>query len=219
MFAKVEITGKIEIVTGMHIGGSSEFSAIGAVDAPVMKDTRTGLPMIPGSSLKGKLRALLAKRYNTYKANTPDDDAKCLTDLFGCAKKDHVKTSRILFSDMIMENWDELKKYGLTSMTEIKFENTIKRSTAVANPRKIERVVRGSLFPLEMIYEVENEETMKQDFEILKEGFRLLEYDYLGGNGSRGYGKIKIKDLEAAVVVGEVSTETMDACQKILSEI
>ena len=192
MFAKVEITGKIEIVTGMHIGGSSEFSAIGAVDAPVMKDTRTGLPMIPGSSLKGKLRVLLAKRYNTYKANTPDDDAQCLTDLFGCAKKDHVKTSRILFSDMIMENWDELKKYGLTSMTEIKFENTIKRSTAVANPRKIERVVRGSLFPLEMIYEVENEETMKQDFEILKEGFRLLEYDYLGGNGSRGYGKIKI---------------------------
>ena len=63
MITKVKITGKIEVVTGMHIGGSSAFSAIGAVDAPVIKDVRSGLPMIPGSSLKGKMRALLAKKY------------------------------------------------------------------------------------------------------------------------------------------------------------
>ena len=34
MFAKIEISGTIEIVTGLHIGGSSAFSAIGAVDSP-----------------------------------------------------------------------------------------------------------------------------------------------------------------------------------------
>lgn len=38
MFAKIEISGTIEIVTGLHIGGSSAFSAIGAVDSPVIKD-------------------------------------------------------------------------------------------------------------------------------------------------------------------------------------
>lgn len=65
MFAKIEISGTIEIVTGLHIGGSSAFSAIGAVDSPVIMDTRTNQPMIPGSSLKGKMRALLAKQYNT----------------------------------------------------------------------------------------------------------------------------------------------------------
>ena len=64
MFAKIEINGTIEIVTGLHIGGSSAFSAIGAVDSPVIKDGRTNMPMIPGSSLKGKIRTLLAKRYN-----------------------------------------------------------------------------------------------------------------------------------------------------------
>ena len=51
MFAKIEISGTIEIVTGLHIGGSSAFSAIGAVDSPVIMDTRTNQPMIPGSSL------------------------------------------------------------------------------------------------------------------------------------------------------------------------
>ena len=61
MFAKIEISGTIEIVTGLHIGGSSAFSAIGAVDSPVIMDTRSKQPMIPGSSLKGKMRALLAK--------------------------------------------------------------------------------------------------------------------------------------------------------------
>ena len=79
MFAKVEITGTLEIVTGLHIGGNGAFAAIGAVDSPVIRDTRTNEPMIPGSSLKGKMRTLLAKQYNENVAKTPDDDAECLT--------------------------------------------------------------------------------------------------------------------------------------------
>ena len=64
MFAKVEITGTLEVLTGMHIGGSSAFAAIGAVDSPIVRDTLSDMPMIPGSSLKGKLRTLLAQKYN-----------------------------------------------------------------------------------------------------------------------------------------------------------
>lgn len=216
MLAKIEISGTLEVVTGLHIGGSSAFSAIGAVDSPVVKDTRTNQPMIPGSSLKGKMRSLLAKRYNEFKAEKPDDDAECLTDLFGSAKKGQVKTSRLLFTDMFLENMDELKRAGLTGATEVKFENSISRATAVANPRQIERVVRGAVFPLQLIYEVEDEEKMISDFQILKEGFELLEYDYLGGNGSRGYGSVKIADLEAVSVIGEVSGEILDQCNEIL---
>lgn len=62
MFAKIEINGTIEIVTGLHIGGSSAFSAIGAVDSPVIKDGRTNMPMIPGSSLKGKNKNTSCKK-------------------------------------------------------------------------------------------------------------------------------------------------------------
>lgn len=218
MFAKVEITGTLEVMTGLHIGGSSAFSAIGAVDAPVIRDVRSGNPMIPGSSLKGKMRSLLAKAYNTEIAKTPDDDCEALTSLFGCARKGNVHTSRILFSDMVMSNWEELKKYGITSKTEVKFENTIKRTTAVANPRQIERVIRGSEFPMSLVYEVQDEETMIKDFKILKEGFRLLEYDYLGGHGSRGYGKVKFNDLAVKLAVGQVSDEVIEQCGQILSE-
>ena len=86
-----------------------------------------------------------------------------------------MKTSRLLFTDMFLENMDELKRAGLTGATEVKFENSISRATAVANPRQIERVVRGAVFPLQLIYEVEDEEKMISDFQILKEGFELLE--------------------------------------------
>lgn len=217
MFAKIEISGTIEIVTGLHIGGSSAFSAIGAVDSPVIMDTRINQPMIPGSSLKGKMRVLLAKQYNTAIAKTADDDAECLTNLFGSAKSK--KESRVLFTDMFLDNLDELKRAGLTGATEVKFENSISRMTAVANPRQIERVVRGAQFPMQLIYEYTDktdEETLLQDFRILKEGFKLLEYDYLGGSGSRGYGRIKFLDLDAEPVIGDVDDALMEKCRAIL---
>ena len=49
MLAKIMISGKIISKTGMHIGGASGFSAIGAIDSPVVRDIQTDEPMIPGS--------------------------------------------------------------------------------------------------------------------------------------------------------------------------
>ena len=137
----------------------------------------------------------------------------------GKVKKENIRCSRILFSDMIMSNWDELKQQGLTSSTEVKFENSIKRTTAVANPRQIERVIRGAEFPLDLIYEMDTEEKMKMDFEIIRDGLRLLEYDYLGGNGSRGYGKVRFKELELEVLIGDISEEILNECQGLLNEV
>ena len=36
MYGKILIRCDLEVRTGMHIGGSSAFSAIGAVDSPVL---------------------------------------------------------------------------------------------------------------------------------------------------------------------------------------
>lgn len=217
MIAKVEITGILEVVTGLHIGGNGAFAAIGAVDSPVILDSRTGDPIIPGSSLKGKMRSLLAKQYNVKVAKTPNEDAECLTDLFGSSEKP-VKTGKILFSDMFLSNKDEFEKLDLRT-TEVKFENTINRTTSVANPRQIERVIRGTQFGLDLIYEVKDEAVMEQDFKIIRDGLKLLKYDYLGGNGSRGYGKVKFMDLYAEAVIGEVSEAVMDKCNALLQEI
>ena len=222
MFAKIEITGEIEVVSGLHIGASDAFAAIGAIDSPVIRDVYSDFPMIPGSSHKGKIRSLLSKAYPNPNVieKTADDDSDNILRLFGCAKKDKLKNSRLIFSDMVMDkdNWEKLKKLGLQSQTEAKFENTISRMTSEANPRQIERVVRGATFPLQLIYNVENEDEIIEDITLLKEGMTLLSYDYLGGSGSRGYGKVRFSGVAADVVVGDVADEIIDKCNEILAE-
>ena len=215
MYAKIKISGDILVKTGMHIGGSSAFAAIGAVDSPVIKDVRTNLPMIPGSSLKGKMRSLLAKEFNEAVVE-PDHDDPRIIRLFGSAKG-KVKRSRLLFSDMGLANEGELRNAGLQSMTEVKFENSISRLTAVANPRQIERTVRGSIFELDLIYEVEEADELLEDMEMLAEGMKLLQYDYLGGSGSRGYGKVAFQNLEAELVVGKLDERQIEECNEILA--
>ena len=80
-------------------------------------------------------------------------------------------------------------------MGEVKFENVINRATGVANPRQIERVPRGMTFDFELVYNIENEEELAEDMKVLADGFRLLQLDYLGGHGSRGYGRVSFSDF------------------------
>jgi len=57
--ANMILRGKLECITGLHIGGNQEKLQIGGIDSPVVRHPATGMPYIPGSSLKGKMRHLL----------------------------------------------------------------------------------------------------------------------------------------------------------------
>lgn len=220
MYAKIEITGVIEVVTGMHIGGTSEFSAIGAIDSPVVRDALTQLPMIPGSSLKGKMRSLLSRsKSDNYMPIEIKDEPESVMRLFGFSGDTNFKRGRLQFSDMFLSNRDQLFARGARNETEVKFENTINRLTAVANPRQIERVIRGSEFDFSIMYNVSECSEIEEDFSNIAKAMKLLECDYLGGNGSRGYGKIKFKDMEACCVIGEISDEITEKCEKILNGV
>jgi len=227
MYGKIEITGEIEVMTGMHIGGSSEFSAIGAVDNAVVKDSINHYPMIPGSSLKGKMRTLLARTYNVNYFTKHDGDDTRIKRLFGAANSDNAMPSRLIFSDAVLteESRREIIESGAISVTEVKFENTINRMTGVATPRQMERAVRGCKFPLGIVYEVISDnpekvaDEIKSDFEIIAEGLKLLQMDFIGGSGSRGYGKIKFNNLSARLVMGNVDEEVIENCRKLLEEV
>ena len=198
---KFIITGKIKVLTGLHIGTSGDFSAIGAVDNIVIRDTVTNKPIIPGSSLKGKMRYLLSRaKYNSTltmpNIKKESDDIK---RLFGASEP--VVLSRLQFCDMLLreKDYDRDVEFDLP-YTEIKYENTIDRGTGIANPRQQERVPAGSEFDFRLIYNIENtenmEEEVKQDFENILLMFELVEDDYLGGHGTRGYGRVKFEDLK-----------------------
>ncbi len=208
---KIQITGTLTVETGMHIGGSEVDLDIGGIDNSVVKVEKNGPPYIPGSSLKGKLRDLIARKKG-YKNHKGDFDETFL--LFG----DGADNNRRNTGHLIVRDSFYIGEFDQEKVLEEKSENTINRVTGKATPRNMERVVRGARFKLDMILDLYSEYCVKRQvdnenikdekefftkdkqkisddaiFNTLKLGFRLLENDFLGGSGTRGYGKVSIK--------------------------
>ncbi len=97
---------------------------------------------------------------------------------------------------------EETKKWWKTLdtdllYTEYKSENCINRITSAANPRFIERVAAGSRFEVELVYSVfsipgeSTKYSPADDLDNLRMALLMLEHNFLGKSGSRGYGRIK----------------------------
>lgn len=195
LLKKISYTGRIELKTGLHIGGTNAALNIGGPDKFVVRNPITNIPYIPGSSLKGKMRSLVEISNGETNGGKPSNDPNSKAGkLFGTAGDDDSKRpSRLIVRDAELD-LDANVDFSNTDLpyTESKTEVAIDRVTAKANPRTFERVPAGAIFKLNLvlnIFEGEDEKGLK---DTLKQAIRLLEDDYLGGHGSRGYGQIKI---------------------------
>ena len=95
-----------------------------------------------------------------------------------------------------------LNRYGVVSkedFLEEKSENRIDRITSAADPRFILRVKPDVEFAGRMtllLFDVDYKyDKIKEYLDLLLTGFKLIEDTYLGGSGTRGYGKVRFKDL------------------------
>lgn len=198
ILGKLIIEADLVVKTGLHIGAGSDFSSIGAVDNVVVRNTLTRKPYIPGSSIKGKMRYLLARVYSSNgQMNDFKDENDEIGRLFGQSQK---YISRLQFQDIFFneESAKVIEKLDTDLyLTEIKFENTINRKTAVANPRQLERIPAGSKFDFKLIYNVESEgQELEEDLKNIGRCLELLQEDYLGGHGTRGYGRINFENFK-----------------------
>jgi len=64
LLGKLRLINTITVETGLHIGGGGETLDIGGLDKSVIRDPITQQPYLPGSSIKGKLRATLERLLN-----------------------------------------------------------------------------------------------------------------------------------------------------------
>jgi len=202
----VKITGKIELLSGLHIGGGDDTMKIGGIDNSVIKHANGGEPYIPGSSLKGKMRSLLEWDVGVVgigdgspftskllsNAIFSDDEkkyrAETLLKLFG-DREGGFGITRISVGDCNLS--DEAKGMELS---EAKYENTIDRQKGTAaHPRQSERVPAGVSFDFDIRVKVLDEDNEEALIAMLKKGLELIGDDYLGGSGSRGYGRVQFK--------------------------
>ncbi len=198
----IKIEGTITLKTGLHIGAGNDEINIGGIDNPVVKNPLNNEPYIPGSSLKGKVRTLLewyeGKVKNDGKPFYVESGTDELAELFGNGANKERYTggpTRVSFSDCFLteDSAEELRSKG--ALTESKYEVTIDRrngTAAKAGPRQTERVPAGAKFNFLIslkVFEGDDDKHLK----LLLKGLKLLELDALGGNGSRGYGRLKLE--------------------------
>lgn len=196
------ISGTIEVVTGLRIGGSQDTMEISGLDNPIIRNPANAQPFIPGSSIRGRMRSLAEWYFGEI---PPDGDVvKIKPDsrtakVFGAPAQQEGGRgpTRLIVRDAMLSEPSLQRFRSGEPITEIKSENSINRITAMANPRPMERVLPGVTFDCEMIYRVfdmdDNGEEDESLFdEILLPALRLLEMDALGGGSSRGNGKIRL---------------------------
>lgn len=194
--------------SGLHIGGSQDELVIGGADNPVIKSPDTGRPYVPGSSLKGKMRAELEKHLDRFGGRDSDRPCGCARDecpicrVFGA----HMNTRSTLGPSRIIVRDGRLRGDW---RIENKTENVIDRRTGAAqHPRSNERVVEGTEFDMQIVLQVfdidgsfEYVNAQKQSRKgadalqaVVADGLRFVQMTGLGGGTSRGSGAIAFRD-------------------------
>src|SRR5436853_1662824 len=225
LIGKLILSGDLHCQTGLHIGAGKGSLEIGGADNPVVKDA-FGLPYIPGSSLRGKLRSLLeqssgmavpaelvylsrrkGQEVRIHQSDRPDDEI-CL--LFGRnpGRLERVQGETL---DTAQATPARLAVFDAPldpeSITPAMRENLDDELTEVKSENAIDRITsQANPRTLERVPAGARFQTRfvmdvlcDEDaplFMRVLEGLRLLEDDTLGGGGSRGSGRVRFANLK-----------------------
>jgi CRISPR-associated protein Csm3 len=222
LYGRVVLRGDVHALSGLHIGASKEALGIGDLDLPVIRDAHRR-PYIPGSSLKGKMRSqwekLKGAKQNQQIGRVKNKevwihacgDLGCpvctIYGVTGDIAKD--APTRLTVRDIPLQP-ESLEGTTAVLYSEVKWEAAIDRVTSAASPRQMERVPAGAVFgPMELVFSVYGLSDRAHFGDVIT-GLQLVEDDYLGGQGSRGSGKVAFEGLSVTLKVGEEYREVTD---------
>lgn len=225
LIGKLILEGELHCETGLHVGAGKGSLEIGGSDNPVVKDS-FGRPYVPGSSLRGKMRALLeqasglavpselvylskrkGQEVRIHQSDRPDDEI-CL--LFG---RNPGRMERVVGEglDSNQASPARLAVYDapldIESITPQMRENLDDELTEVKSENAIDRITsQANPRTLERVpagarfrIRMVMDVLCDEDaplFLRVLEGMRLLEDDSLGGGGSRGSGRVRFANLK-----------------------
>jgi CRISPR-associated protein Csm3 len=225
LIGKLILEGEMHCETGLHVGAGKGSLEIGGADNPVVKDAH-GRPYVPGSTLRGRIRALLeqatgmavpselvfiskrkGQEVRIHQSDRPDDEI-CI--LFGRSPgrmekvgggdvdSNHATPARLSVFDA------PLVPESITPQMRETLDDEL---TEVKSENAIDRITsQANPRTLERVpagarFQVR----MVLDIlcaedsvlpALLAQGLRLLEDDALGGGGSRGSGRVRFDNLK-----------------------
>ncbi len=221
---KLILEGEIQCQTGLHIGAGKGSLEIGGADNPVVKDA-FGIPYIPGSSLRGRLRALLeqtlgmavpselvylskrkGQEVRIHHSDRPDDDV-CVIFGRNPGRVEKVSGETI---EAATATPARLTVYDaplvVDSITPQMRENLDDELTELKSENAVDRITsQANPRTLERVpagarfrLRMVLDVLCPEDKPLLArvaEALRLLEDDALGGGGSRGNGRMAFSGL------------------------
>lgn len=225
LIGKLIFEGEMHCETGLHVGVGKGSLEIGGADNPVVKDAH-GRPYVPGSTLRGRIRALLeqatgmavpselvfiskrkGQEVRIHQSDRPDDEI-CI--LFGRSPgrmekvgggeidSNHATPARLSVFDAPLV---------LESITAQMRETLDDELTEVKSENAIDRITsQANPRTLERV-PAGARFRVRMILDILcaedaalpglvVQGLRLLEDDALGGGGSRGSGRVRFDNLK-----------------------
>lgn len=225
LIGKLILEAELTCETGLHIGAGKGSLEIGGADNPVIKDA-FGMPYVPGSSLRGRLRSLLeqsmglavpselvfvsrrkGQEVRIHQSDRPDDEI-CL--LFG-RNPGRMERSSGDSGESAAATPARLSVYDAPliadSITAQMRENLDDELTEVKSENAVDRITsQASPRTLERVpasarFQVKMVVDLlcQEDTALpprVLEGMRMLEDDALGGGGSRGSGRIRFTNLK-----------------------
>jgi CRISPR-associated protein Csm3 len=225
LIGKLILEGEMHCETGLHVGAGKGSLEIGGADNPVVKDAH-GRPYVPGSTLRGRIRALLeqstgmaipselvfiskrkGQEVRIHQSDRPDDEI-CI--LFGRSpgrmekvgggdiESNHATPARLSVFDAPLEP---------ESITPQMRETLDDELTEVKSENAIDRITsQANPRTLERVpagarfrIRMVLDILCAEDAvlpALLAQGLRLLEDDALGGGGSRGSGRVRFDKLK-----------------------
>ena len=224
LIGKLIVDGEITCQTGLHIGAGKGSLDIGGADNPVVKDAY-GMPYIPGSSLRGRLRSLLeqssgltvpseliylnrrrGQEVRIHQSAEPGDEI-CL--LFG---RNPGRIDRVQGGEAIEGGATPARlaiydaPLDAESITTQMRENLDDEITELKSENAVDRITaQSSPRTLERVpagarfkVRLVIDILCEEDKTLVPrvaEALRLLEDDALGGGGSRGSGRVKFSGM------------------------
>lgn len=225
LVGKLILEGEMHCETGLHVGVGKGSLEIGGADNPVVKDAH-GRPYVPGSTLRGRIRALLeqatgmavpselvfiskrkGQEVRIHQSDRPDDEI-CI--LFGRSpgrmekvgggdiESNHATPARLSVFDA------PLVPESITPQMRETLDDEL---TEVKSENAIDRITSQAnprtleRVPAGAIFKIRMVLDMlcAEDstlMPLVAQGLRLLEDDALGGGGSRGSGRVRFNNLK-----------------------
>ena len=210
-----KLHGELELLSGLRIGASEGEIRIGGVDNQVIRHPYTDETLYPGIEPQGQSAqpTRMAERRSASRSLYPTKKlseaqlVRPILQLFGVGGGDRAYrgASRRLGTDaarllgraihrkMAQRDRARQSSMGRGQNREPHRPHPGRRR----DPRQSERVPAGATFDFTVSIKVLNIDADDggELRRVLYRGLRLLELDSLGGSGSRGYGKVKFRDL------------------------